>query len=302
MFKNLTLFRLGADCTATLALDAAEAALQKNRFVPCGATQPQSAGWVSPRGVEGAPLVESVGGEWLMRLMVEQRIVPGAVVKQRTDEIADQIEQSTGRRPGRKQTRELKDQALLELLPQAFTKRASVNVWLSPVGGWLVVDTGSGSRADEVVTLLVQALDGLAVQALHTAESPTTLMSDWLLSGEPAADFSVDRECELKSTDEMKSAVRYARHPLDIDEIREHIRHGKVPTRLAVTWYGRVSFVLTEALQLRRLAFLEGVLDADGTVAADERFDADAAITTAELRRLLPALVEALGGEHLPAH
>lgn len=155
MFKNLTLFRLGADCAAALALDAVEAALQNNRFVPCGATQPQSAGWVSPRGVEGAPLVESIGGEWLLRLMVEQRIVPGAVVKQRIDEIADQIEQSTGRRPGRKQTRELKDQALLELLPQAFTKRAAVNVWLSPSGGWLVVDTGSGSRADEVVTLLV---------------------------------------------------------------------------------------------------------------------------------------------------
>ena len=36
--------------------------------------------------------------------------------------------------------------ALLELLPQAFTKRASIGVWLSPTDRWLIVDTGSATR------------------------------------------------------------------------------------------------------------------------------------------------------------
>ena len=270
MFKNLTVFRIGPDWAADL--------LQAE-----------------------APLLESIAGQWLMRLMVEQRVVPGAVVKRRTDEIADQLEQSTGRRPGRRQTKELKEQALLELLPQAFTKRASIGVWLSPTDRWLIVDTGSATRADEVVTLLVKALPGLSVQALHTNESPAAVMSDWLLSGEPAADFTVDRECELKTPDEMKSVVRYARHPLDIEEVREHIRQGKVPTRLALTWNARIAFTLTDLLQIRRIEFLDGVFEDDASVSKEERFDADAAIATAELRRLLPALVEALGGEHLPA-
>lgn len=299
MFKNLTVFRIGPDWAADLL--QAEAALDKDRFVECGATQQQSAGWVAPRGPAEAPLLESIAGQWLMRLMVEQRVVPGAVVKRRTEEIADQLEQSTGRRPGRKQTKEIKEQALLELLPQAFTKRASIDVWLSPTDRWLIVDTGSATRADEVVTLLVKALPGLSVQALHTNEAPAAVMSDWLLSGEPAAGFTVDRECELKTPDEMKSVVRYARHPLDIEEVREHIRQGKVPTRLAVTWNARISFTLTDLLQIRRIEFLDGVFEDDASVSKEERFDADAAIATAELRRLLPDLVEALGGEHLPA-
>ncbi|MFM2054347.1 MAG: hypothetical protein RL456_2384, partial [Pseudomonadota bacterium] len=184
--------------------------------------------------------------------------------------------------------------------PRAFTKRAAVHVWLSPDDRWLVVDTGSTGLADEVVTLLVKALDGLAVQALHTVESPSAVMADWLVTGEPAADFAVDRECELKTSDEMKSVVRYARHPLDIEEVRQHIAQGKRPTRLAVTWSGRVSFTLTESMQLRRLEFLDGVLDEEAGRTEAERFDADAAIVTAELQRLLPALVEALGGEHRP--
>ena len=298
LFRNLTVFRVGEGWDGSF--EAAGPALARQAFVACGATDARSAGWVPPRGGEGEALVESVRGQWLMRLMVEQKIVPGAVVRRRTEEIADGIEQTTGRRPGRRQTREIKEQALQELLPRAFTKRAAVHVWLSPDDRWLVVDTGSTGLADEVVTLLVKALDGLAVQALHTVESPSAVMADWLVTGEPAADFAVDRECELKTSDEMKSVVRYARHPLDIEEVRQHIAQGKRPTRLAVTWSGRVSFTLTESMQLRRLEFLDGVLDEEAGRTDAERFDADAAIVTAELQRLLPALVEALGGEHRP--
>ncbi len=56
---------------------------------------------------------------------------------------------------------------------------------------------------------------------------------------------------ELKASDDSKAVVRYAKHPLDIDEVREHIAAGKRPTRLAMTWEDRVSFELTEGMQLR---------------------------------------------------
>jgi recombination associated protein RdgC len=75
---------------------------------------------------------------------------------------------------------------------------------------------------------------------------------------------------------------------------------GKMPTRLALTWADRVSFVLTEALQLKKLSFLETVFEgapsnpADGR---DDQFDADVALATGELRKLIPDLIEALGGE-----
>jgi recombination associated protein RdgC len=62
-----------------------------------------------------------------------------------------------------------------------------------------------------------------------------------------------------------------------------------------MTWNDRVSFVLTDSLQLKKLDFLDGVFA--GRPADDEGFDADAAIATGELRQLIPDLVEALGGE-----
>jgi recombination associated protein RdgC len=123
-------------------------------------------------------------------------------------------------------------------------------------------------------------------------------MSGWLHSQEPPAEFTIDRECELKATDESKSVVRYAKHALDIDEVRAHIENGKRPTRLAMTWDDRVSFELTEGMQLRKLAFLEGTDSAaPGADKKEDDFDADVAIATGELGQLLPALLEALGGE-----
>ncbi|MEF7617112.1 recombination-associated protein RdgC [Aquincola sp. MAHUQ-54] len=299
MFKNLIVYRIAPEWTPDAA--QLEDALDKARFVECGATQPVSAGWVEPRGTAHAALLEVVDGHWLAKLMVEQKVVPGAVVKRRIDEMAAQIEQQTGRKPGKKQKKELKEDALHELLPMAFTKRSAVNVWIDPQQRLLIVDSGSVARADDVVTQLVKACEGLGVMLLQTAETPAAVMSSWLAGGEPPAAFSVDRECELKSPDEMKSVVRYARHALDIDEVRQHIANGKQPTRLALTWQGRVSFVLSDTMQIRKIAFLDGVFEGLPKAEKDEAFEADAAIATGELRQLIPDLIEALGGEHAMA-
>ena len=301
MFKNLIVFRIPADWVPP-PLATLDAALAGSTFVPCSASQPMSLGWVPPRGQPHAPLVESVDGgrHWLLRLMVERKMLPASVVKRRVEEMAAQIEQAEGRKPGKKERGELKDQATLELLPMAFTRQSALQLWFDLEQRLLCVDAGSAKAADEALSLLVRTLDGLALAPLHTAQSPAQVMSDWLVSGEPPVAFSVDRECELKSADEMKSVVRYARHPLDIEEVRAHIAQGKRPTRLAITWGGRVSFVLTEAGTLKKLDFLDGVFETQGTAQGEDEFDADAAITTGELGRLLPELIDALGGEQAP--
>ena len=75
MFKNLIVYRIATDWQPP-ELTALEAELASSAFVPCGASQPMSLGWVPPRGQPHAPLVESVGGgrHWLLRLKVTQSI------------------------------------------------------------------------------------------------------------------------------------------------------------------------------------------------------------------------------------
>jgi recombination associated protein RdgC len=90
--------------------------------------------------------------------------------------------------------------------------------------------------------------------------------------------------------------VRYAKHPLDIDEVRGHIEAGKVPTKLAMSWSGRVSLLLTDLFQIKKISFLEGVFE-NTSGEKEDKFDADMAIATGELSQLIPDLLDALGGE-----
>lgn len=295
MFKNLVVYRLAEGWTLP-AVESVQERLQQQRFVACGATQPRSSGWVEPRGEAHAPLLEVIDGQWLMALMIERKVVPGAVVKREVEALAERIERETGRQPGKKQRRELKDQAQLALLPQAFTQQAVVRVWLAPTEGLLMLDAGSSAKADEVLTQLGEALPGLAAMAVNTALSPAAAMADWLAAGEGPPNFTIDRDCELKAAEGEKPTVRYARHPLDIEEIRGHLLAGKRPTRLALTWSGRVSFVLTESLQVKKVDFLDGVFEGR-QAGPDDGFDADAAIATGELAPLIGDLLDALGGE-----
>ena len=298
MFKNVMVYRLVSEWTTTQA--QLEEALEASRFAECGASQEKSVGWTEPRGVANGPLVEIVGGQWMLKLMMEVKSVPSSVVKRKVQEQLDHIEASTGRKPGKKEARELRDDARLALLPMAFTKQSSVGVWIDPKSRTLILDAGSQAKADEVMTALIKAVDGLQVMLVNTQVSPAAAMAQWLASHEAPAGFSVDRECELKAADESKAVVRYTRHALDTDEVSQHIAMGKVPTRLAMTWNDRVSFVLTEALQLKKLAFLDTVFEDAGNAAGDgkdDTFDADVAIATGELVQLVPDLLEALGGE-----
>ena len=287
-------YRIGEGWRPSLA--QIEQALDAERFVPCGASQDKAIGWTEPRGEAHGPLIEAVNGHRILKLKIETKGVPSAVVARKAKERSAQIEMTEGRKPGKKEMKDIKEDVKMSLMPMAFSKESSVLVWIDPATHLMVMDAGSQAKADEVVTMLVKSFAGLSLTLINTQISPQAAMASWLMTQELPVAFSVDRECELKAADESKSVVRYVRHPLDTDEVKQHVQGGKLPTRLALTWQGRVSFSLTEALQLKKITFLEGVFEAT-SAEKDEGFDADVALATGELCQLLPDLFEALGGE-----
>ena len=296
MFKNALVYRIEHWDPPTLA--EFEKRLGGARFVECGPSQPESAGWVAPRGDKHAALAESVGGQLILKLANETKAVPGRVVKDQVEAELDKIEKDTGRRPKGKRVKELKESVVHALLPRAFPKRSETIIWVDAKAGLVVVGAASMKKADAVVTRLLDLLGGgLKMSLLQTQLSPAVAMAAWLSDKEAPPGFTVDRDCELKQPDSEKAAVRYARHTLDIDEVGEHIKQGKLPTQLALTWDSRVSFVLTENFAIKKIKLLDVVLEGKETSGkGDNGFDADVAISTGELGKLIPDLVEALGG------
>jgi len=93
--------------------------------------------------------------------------------------------------------------------------------------------------------------------------------------------------------------VRYVRQSIEIDDVRKHVQAGKQCTRLALTWADKISFVLTEGLDIKRVAPLDVLKENQDSAAHNDadRFDSDMALMTGELGRLIDAMIDALGGE-----
>ena len=291
MFKNAIIYRITEGWTPEI-IDM-EVALGRQVFEPCGPTQEKSGGWVPPRGPEHGALVEAVAGQRIAMFQIETKSVPGPVVKRHLDERIAKIEQERGRKPGRKESRELREDIVMELLPQAFPKTASVWVWIDLQARRLVLDTSSQARADEVITALVRAFDGLKLAPLNTEKPPKLCMIGWLIDPDSIpVNMALGRHVELQSSDEIQSLVKFDRHHLDDEQMRLHIGQGKLPTKLALDWRGMVSFVLTDRGQLRRIE----LLDAGEGEREEDAFDADVAIATGALSELIDDLVPALGG------
>lgn len=303
MFTSLIAYRIAADWEQP-ATEALEAALAQARFANCEPTQTESGGWVEPRGESHGPLVECVDGQIILKLKTEVRAVPASAINEALEKRLADIEKATGRRPRGAAKKELKGEVTIDLLPRAFSKFGATRVWIDPKAKLLVVDAGSMSKADKVVSAVADAMARaqhiIKLQPVQTEVSPGRAMSDWLATQQAPAGFTTDRECEL-ADGESKAKVKYTKHGLDLDEIRQHIEGGKLATRLAMTWDGRVSFVLTDTLGLAKIEMLDCVIEAQQRTGGEGKdnsgFDADVALLTGELRRLLPDLLTALGGE-----
>jgi recombination associated protein RdgC len=289
VFKNLFIYEI---MSAIPAHTAMETSLDAMRFTDLGKSQEKSVGWVEPRGQAHGPLVEAIAGHYIMRLMVETKSVPGSVVRREADVRAKLINEQTGRKPGKKEMREIKEDVKMALLPSAFPKEAAHWVWIDPKAKLLMIDAASQSKSDEVITMLIKSMDGLELGRVQSEKSPQTVMSQWLIEQDPPQNFSVDRECELKTHDDSKASVKFSKHNLDRDDVRKHIEEGKLPTRLAVTWNDRVSFSLTDNLQLKKITILDVAFEQTDEDA--DSFDATVAITTGELSKAIPDLFAAL--------
>jgi recombination associated protein RdgC len=292
--SNLQVYRLPAPWA--FSPEQMEEALQPQAFIPASSNELLRQGWDSPRG--NGKLVHVVNKQMLMMLGTEKKLLPSSVINQVAKAKAAELEEQQGFPPGKKAMKELKERVADELLPRAFSIRSNVCVWIDPVNGWLVVDAASPSKADDIIKLLLKAVDRMPLESLRVQRSPAAVMTGWLEADEAPYGFTIDQDTELRATGESAATVRYMKHTLEAADIRRHIAAGKQCTRLAMTWNDRISFVLTESLAIKGIKPLDVIKEGEAvTYSDDERFDNDIALMTGELARLLANVVEALGGE-----
>ncbi|MBS0423110.1 MAG: recombination-associated protein RdgC [Proteobacteria bacterium] len=290
-FRNLQIYRItGGNITP----DSLEETLSQHALQPCMQMEMQSRGWLTPRD-EQPNFVHAYGQHWLIAFGVEKKLLPASVVNQHAKNRVTQMEQMQGYKAGKKQVRDIKEATVIELLPRAFAQRHKTYAWIDMLNNRLILDTSSAHKAEEFIEVLIKTVQGITLAPLDTKISPSSAMTRWLSGDDLPSIFTVDRDCELQGMSDEKETIKYSHHILEAEETARHIRAGKKAIKLAMTWDSKISFVLQDNLQLRRIA-PQDILK-ESTESAEELFVSDFTIMTGELSQLITDLIDALGGE-----
>jgi recombination associated protein RdgC len=289
-FKNMQLYRV-----APGRLENINANLERYQLTPCGALDRYRIGWTK---VHDDLYAYGQDGQVLIAMGINEKVLPASVVKKYTEEQIALVSEQEGYRPGSKRRKEIREQVEDELLPRAFEKTTVIQVWIDTVNGWLAINTSSASKAESLLNLLFDSAPDLHVKLTTTKLTPGLAMTYWLANNDVPDAFTIDRYGELRHPGEDRATVRYVHHALDGQDIGEHIANGKQVIKLGLTWNDRISFVLTNRLEIKRIQFLDIIREQpEQAEDADDLFQIEFAVMTGELSRLISDVVLALGGE-----
>jgi len=293
-FRNLSLFRFSPQVARQL--DRLDSVLADHRLRSCGPLEMSTKGFVPPVGRgEDQPLSRSVKESTLFTVGSEEKLLPAQVINEEVQRKVQKIAEEEGRKVGGRERKRIKEDVLTELLPRAFVRKPRISSFVDRKNGWIVIDTSSRKSAENVVTQVREALGSFPAVPLAPEEGPRILMTDWLATGNLPAGLVLGDECELRDPATATGARWKGRKAeLTSEEVQEHLRSGKQVYLLGLVFDDRISFVLGEDLVIRKLKFLDVVMDELGDTGQDPlaELDASFALLTLELERLLAKMEE----------
>ncbi len=303
-FKNLHIFRFLQPFT--WSAEALQEKLASYAFHPCGRMEMVSIGWVSPFGRDSDVLVHAANNCFIFTLRQEEKILPASVIRDFVNERVEEIETQQMRKIRKREKDQIKEEILQELLPRAFTRSTYLFAYIDVNRGWLLIDTASRKKAEELTNLLRYTLGSLPIVSPKLQNSPITIMTRWLLNDkELPPDFELADACVLMDHSQEGAVVNCKRQNLQAKEIQGHLQAGKLVNRLAITWNERLAFLLDDELVIRRLQFLNIASESVDEMSSEtpaQRFDTDFALMTLELATFINRLFQVFGGEDEAAY
>ncbi|TBR41740.1 recombination-associated protein RdgC [Marinomonas agarivorans] len=283
-FTNIQFFQL----TDTSVIDTNELIhkLPDFQLRECGTQEEFTFGWL--------PLIRN-SEQWslgsnqclLLRAGKEEKVLPASVVREQLESKVAEIELLEGRKVGRKEQSDIKEELIFNLRPRAFSKRTDIWAYIDMKAKLLVVNSTNAGLTELLFKQLQTTIGRFPMTPLMAQESPAAVMSNWLLNNDLPASLTTNDECEIQDNSEEKTQIRFkALEPLS-EDVTRHIDQGMRIKSLALRWVDKLSFTLHEDLTVRRLKFDDTIKDQafnDSQGGGLSDLDANFALMSLELR------------------
>ena len=297
-FKNLRVYKLTEAISAEVDLSNV---LAEYHFNPCGSLDPKRYGFVPPIPNRIA-FTHKVFGFTMFCARLEEKLLPSAAINAQLEEKARAIGEAESRPVGRKERQTLRDELIFSMLPKAFSKFTLDYAYIDHKGGFIVVNSSSAKRAEDLLSKLREALGSLRCIPITVKNLPSQVMTSWLQGGKLLENFVLGENIELKAGKDGR-VVRAKKQDLTANEVLAHINSGMYVSKLALTWREGIHFVLDDTLAIKSVKFDDVISEKSNDrnpESKPEQFDADFCVMTAQLTPFINELIAAFGGETDP--
>ena len=230
--------------------------LEQAAFTPCMGLDWFSEGFAPPTPFS-SDFVFTAKNSNRVCLKHEEKVLPSASVRDLVNGKVAEIQEAEARNVGREEKQYLKERITDDLLPRALTQSRRTEAIFDTERGYLLVNEASNKRAEQMLIKLREALGGLKVEMPHTQESPSSLMTEWLLQGHAEGGFELGYNVLLQGVGDVAPKVKISKKDLTTAEVIKHAQNGMQVVELELEWREQISFTLTKDFALKRIQFLD---------------------------------------------
>lgn len=270
-----------------------EAALQQDKFKPCGAQQLSAFGWANALGKHGDSLAHFSGSSVLICARNEEKILPPAVVNEMLSAKVDQIEAEENRPVLRKEKAELKENIIHSLLPQAFAKSNYTHAFIDIEAGLIIVNASTFNKAEQLLVMLRKSLGSLPVVPFFGNYDLDVFLTTWLSDFKAPEFFEIGHDAILVEPDDNASTVKVTHHDLNCDEVKAHLESAKRVTSLQLNFNDRITFNLNSDGAIKKIGYSDLLKEENADIQKEDmkiKLDADFILISNELIELIASI------------
>lgn len=250
-FKNLLVYRFEEPIKDSI--ETIEQSLSDKPLTACLTQELESIGWL-PVFKEGKQYVEKINNALLIRLGVEQKLLPSSVI---STAVEKKIEEKELKNISRSEMKELYEIVTNELLPNALVNRHSVLAYIDLEKNWLVVDASSTKKASLLTGHLRKTLGSLPIVPLTPENSVNAALTYWAMHGIESDYLKILEEVELQELKDEGGNAKLKGVSLESKEIQDPLKEGWQVTKLMLEYDEQMSFSMSGDFIFKRLKFLE---------------------------------------------